>query len=300
MLRSRRFLVAVAAAGLLAGAAWMRFGPVPEDLLSSQADESTIVVDRTGTPLYEARSGAGTRTTRLDAAELPPALVNATIAAEDHRFYAHPGVDPWAFARALVRNLRAGAVVEGGSTITQQTAKILLDRRARQPRRRGLAAKFKEAVLALRLEHRLTKPQILALYLNVAPYGNQVVGAGRASEVYFGVQPSLLTLAQATFLAALPQRPSAYNPYRDPAPAIRRQRRIIDGLVRQKVITPDDAHTARNERLSIQPATQAFSAPHFVEMVLAAQGAQRRPRLVTTLDAELQATVADIVRAHRR
>src|SRR6185295_20238713 len=108
----------------------------------------------------------------------------------------------------------------GGSTITQQTAKILLDRREKQRRRRGLIAKFQEAVLAMRLEHHLTKQEILALYLNVAPYGNQVVGAGRAGEVYFGVEPSLLTVAQATFLAALPQRPSAYNPYRDPKPAL--------------------------------------------------------------------------------
>ena len=124
----------------------------------------------------------------------------------------------------------------------------------------------------MRLEHRLTKRQILALYLNVAPYGNQVVGAGRASEVYFGVQPSLLTVAQATFLAALPQRPTAYNPYKDPRPAHRRQRRILDTLVHQKLISPDEAHTARNEQLRIEPAARAFAAPHFVEMVLAAQG----------------------------
>jgi penicillin-binding protein 1C len=300
MFRSRRFLFAVVALGFLAGLAWVRFGPVPSDLLSPSAEESTIVVDRSGTPLYEARSAAGTRTTRLDAAELPPVLVNATIAAEDRRFLRHPGVDPVAFVRAFIRNVRAGAVVEGGSTITQQTAKLLLDRRAKQRRGRGLGSKFKEAVLALRLEHRLTKQQILALYLNVAPYGNQVVGAGRASDVYFGVEPSLLTVAQATFLAALPQRPSAYNPYKDPAPAIRRQRRILDTLVREKLITSDDAHVARNEWLQIQPAAKAFAAPHFVEMVLAAHGPTRPARLMTTLDAELQATVADIVRAHRR
>ena len=300
MFRSRRFLLAVVAAGFLAGVAWIRFGPVPAELLSTPADESTIVVDRRGTPLYEARSAAGTRATRLDAADLPPVLVDATIAAEDRRFRRHPGIDPVAFVRAFIRNVRAGAVVEGGSTITQQTAKILLDRRSRERRGRGIGSKFNEAVLALRLEHRLTKQQILALYLNVAPYGNQVVGAGRASEVYFGVHPSLLTVAQAAFLAALPQRPSAYNPYKDPAPAVRRQRRILETLVRQKLITSDDAHIARNERLQIQPAAKAFAAPHFVEMVLAAQGATRPSRLATTLDAELQATVADIARAHRR
>ena len=300
-----RFHIGLAVVTTIAAAAWIRLGPIPADLLNAGVDASTVVVDRHGSPLYEARSSAGTRSSLLGASNLPPALVNATLAAEDHRFFRHPGVDPLAFARAVVRNIRAGAVVEGGSTITQQTAKILLDRRlasrgdSNQRRRRGLLAKFQEAVLAMRLEHRLTKAEILALYLNVAPYGNQVVGAGRASEVYFGVQPSLLTMAQATFLAALPQRPSAYNPYKDPKPAQRRQRRIIDTLVHEKLISPDEAHTARNERLQIEPAARAFAAPHFVEMVLAAQGGARRTRLETTIDASLQATVADIVQAHR-
>jgi penicillin-binding protein 1C len=298
-LRITRLSLALVAAALISAAAWIRLGPVPGDLLAAAANESTVVVDRRGTPLYEARSGAGTRSTALDARNLPLALINATVAAEDRRFYRHPGIDPVSFVRAAVRNIRAGEVVEGGSTITQQTAKILLDRRSRGRRSRGFRSKFKEAVLALRLEHRLTKPQILALYLNVAPYGNQVVGAGRASEVYFGVEPDLLTIAQATFLAALPQRPTAYNPYKNPAPAVRRQQRIIDSLVRQKLIAADEAHTARHERLEIQAAARAFAAPHFVEMVLAAQGPRRPSRLTTTLDAELQSTVADIVRAHR-
>ena len=158
MFRSRRFLAAFVAASILAAAAWIRFGPVPQDLLAGPADRSTVVLDRHGSPLYEARSSGGTRSTRLDDADLPPVLVNATIAAEDHRFFGHAGIDPLAFTRALVRNVRAGAIVEGGSTITQQTAKILLDRRSPKRRSRGLVSKFQEAVLALRLEHRLTKP----------------------------------------------------------------------------------------------------------------------------------------------
>ena len=296
---SWKFVCALIAIGVVAAAVWIRLGPVPADLLSAEADASTVVLDRHGTPLYEARSGAGTRSSSLDEGDLPSVLVNATIAAEDHRFYRHPGIDPVALLRAVVRNLRVGAVVEGGSTITQQTAKILLDRRLGR-RHRGFLSKFREAVLAMRLEHRLSKRQILTLYLNVAPYGNQVVGAARASEVYFGVSPSLLTVGQATFLAALPQRPSAYNPYRDPKPALRRQRRIIDVLVHEKLISPDEAHTARIERLQVQPAARAFAAPHFVEMVLAAHAASKPARVTTTLDATLQATVADIVRAHQQ
>ncbi len=131
-------------------------------------------------PLYEALSGDGARSVRLDAERLPAILAAATVAAEDRRFYSHPGIDPVAIVRAAARNVAERAVVEGGSTISQQTAKLLLSRRS--PRRsRGLAAKIHEAVLAQRLEHRFTKRQILALYLNSAAYGNQAVGAGRAS-----------------------------------------------------------------------------------------------------------------------
>jgi penicillin-binding protein 1C len=253
---------------------WIRLGPIPADLAGSEPGRVDVVVDRHGSPLYEARSSAGTRSSHLDA-EPSPALINATLAAEDHRFFRHQASIQLAFVRAVVRNVRAGAVVEGGSTITQQTAKILLDRREKRRRARGLLAKFQEAVLAMRLEHRLTKREILALYLNVAPYGNQVVGAGRASEVYFGVQPSLLTVAQAAFLAHC-RSALGYNPYKDPKPALRRQRRILDTLVHQKLISPDDAQTARNERLQVEPAARAFAAPHFVEMVLPRRAARDR------------------------
>ena len=143
-------------------------------------------------PLYEALSGDGTRNIRLDAERLPPMLAAATIAAEDRRFYSHPGIDPIAIVRAAQAQRRGAQVVEGGSTISQQTAKLLLSRRSPQ-RSRGWAAKVHEAVLAQRLEHRFDKRQILALYLNLAAYGNQVVGAGRASHAYFGHDASMLT-----------------------------------------------------------------------------------------------------------
>ena len=104
--------------------------------------------------------------------ELAPSLVAATIAAEDRRFWSHPGVDPVAIARAAWQNLSEGQIVEGGSTITQQVAKLLLNRGS--PKRvRGVREKIREAVLALRLEHRFDKREILALYLNLAAYGNQ-------------------------------------------------------------------------------------------------------------------------------
>ena len=163
-------------------------------------------------------------------------------------------------------------------------------------------AKLEEAVVALRLEHRFTKDEILALYLNLAPYGNQLTGAARASEVYFGVPPSRLTLAQAAFLAGLPQRPTAFNPYRGAAAvqrAVARQRRILDAMLRGGAITREDASTARAEQLEFDAQPAAFVAPHFVEMVLADPAARGRSRVQTTMDATLQRDVAGIIEAHR-
>ena len=167
-LRRRRGRAALAAGALAAFAAWIRCGPLPEGLLDTGAHVSTEIVDRNGVALYEVLGDGGHRSRRLDAARLPDALVAATLAVEDRRFFHHPGIDPLAIARAALANLRARRMVEGGSTITQQTVKVLIRRQ------RTAAGKLREMVLALRLEHRLSKREILALYLSVAPYGNQL------------------------------------------------------------------------------------------------------------------------------
>src|SRR5512138_1575212 len=202
-------------------AAWVRLGPLPDRLLEEPAHPSTVVVDRQGVELHEALSSDQTRVVPLTAATLPSSLVAATVAAEDRRFWQHPGVDVIAIARALRTNMAEGQIVEGGSTMTQQVAKLLLNRRD-PSRARGVAAKIHEAVIALRLEHRFTKTELLAMYLNVAPYGNQYVGVERASRGYFGVPAAMTTTAQAAFLAGLPQRPSGFNPYRNRDSALRR------------------------------------------------------------------------------
>ena len=296
MKRFRRGGVVTAVAiGVIVFAAWVRLGPLPYDLRAAQDDVSTVVVDRHGTPLYEARSLRGTRADRLEADSLPPLLVHATIAAEDRRFRQHPGIDPVAVIRALVHNVRAGRVVEGASTITQQAAKLLQS----GTRRRSVLAKLQETIVAVRLEHRLEKDEILALYLTLAPYGNQVTGAERASQVYFGVPASQLTIAQAAFLAALPQRPSAYNPYRNSKAATGRQRQIIEAMRAAGAITREEAAAAVNERLDFEAARAAFTAPHFVDMVLSDPESRRRHVVETTLDATLQRDVDGIIDAHR-
>ena len=210
------------------------------DGLLDEPKPSTIVVDRHGVQLYEARSGDGTRTVALTAASLPPTLVAATVAAEDRRYWSHPGVDPIAILRAARTNLVERSVVEGGSTITQQVAKLLLNRQS-PGRSRGWRAKVHEAVIALRLEHRFSKHEILAMYLNLAGFGNQVSGVERASQVYFGVPSSMLTPAQAAFLAGLPQRPTGFNPYRRRAAAIGRQRAVLKRMQAAGVLSEQEA-----------------------------------------------------------
>jgi penicillin-binding protein 1C len=283
---------------ILALALWLRLGPIPADLLDLEDTTSTVVVDRRGVPLYEALSGDGTRSIRLDPRNLPPHLVDATLAAEDRRFWSHPGVDVIAILRALRHNVAERRVVEGGSTISQQVAKLLLNRRSHR-RTRGFREKVREGVLALRLEHRFEKREILAMYLNLASYGNQVVGAGRASRAYFGCDASMLTPAQAAFLAGLPQRPSGYNPYRNRDSAIARQRVVLRRMQSAGALAPERAREAREERLTFARTASPFLAPHFVEMVLAAAGDRRPSRIATTLDAGLQSDVAGIIQSHR-
>jgi penicillin-binding protein 1C len=172
----RGALAAVCLVALLAVALWLRLGPIDPSLVDVSDLTSTVVVDRRGVPLYESLSGDGTRNVHLDARQLPPVLVAATLAAEDRRFWSHPGVDPIAIARALRQNLSEGSVVEGGSTITQQvasccsTADLERDEGVREGRARpcwpcGSSTGSTNARSGL--------------YLNLAAYSNRIVGAGR-------------------------------------------------------------------------------------------------------------------------
>jgi penicillin-binding protein 1C len=283
---------------LLALGLWIRLGPIPSNLLDDAATPSTIVVDRNGSPLYEARAEDGTKAIQLSADSLPPMLVAATVAAEDRRFWRHPGIDPIATLRAVKRDLLERSFVEGGSTISQQVAKLLLNRESPH-RRRGVSAKIREAILALRLEHRYTKQEILALYLNLAAYGNQIVGAERASRAYFGCPASMLTPAQAAFLAGLPQRPSGFNPYRAFTAARSRQRVVLARMEGARSLSSPQVREALAEQLTLNRDSSPFTAPHFIEMVLANAGNRRSGRIQTTIDRELQADVRGVIESQR-
>jgi penicillin-binding protein 1C len=194
----------------------------------------------------------------------------------------------------MVHNVRALGIVEGGSTITQQVAKLLL-----QSKDRGVRSKVREATLALRLDHRLTKREILALYLNLAPYGNRLSGVERASQAYFGCPAENLTNAQAAYLAALPQRPGAFSPLLDPYKARPRQLHILGAME----LTPQELAEARGERLRLTPGTPPVIAMHFVEQTLLSAKSSTQTgvsALHTTLDLHLQREVAGIIDAQRK
>lgn len=266
----------------IAVALWVRLGPIPRII----ADTTPTIVDRNGIILYEPLSASGTRNEWLDT--VPAAIAAATIAAEDRRFERHSGIDPIALVRAVVHDVRHLRAVEGGSTITQQVAKMLL---GNPPRTIG--SKLREAVLAMRLEHRYTKRQILALYVNLAPYGEQTIGIARASRRYFGCAPEELTIAQASWLASLPQRPST------PRRALARQRLVLGRMHAQGLIDDASYREARTERLALDRGIQPMLAPHFVQQVLRRTDSLSGSLVKTTLDATLQRQVHGIIAAER-
>jgi penicillin-binding protein 1C len=298
VLRMRRVPAVLLLAALVGTGLWIRCAPVPPALLQGVDTPSSVVVDRQGRILYEALTADGVRVKPIDAASIPPMLEAATLAAEDRRFYSHIGVDPVSLVRAARRNLAERQIVEGGSTITQQAAKLLIQRRE-GARARGWRAKVREMVLAQRLEHRFTKREILALYLNLAPYGNQATGAGRASQIYFGVDVSMLTPAQAAFLAALPQRPTAFNPWKSVASARNRQQAVLRRMAAAGLLSDERLREARAEQVTLRPRASAFHAPHFVDMVRGAYGDTPPPRIHTTIDLDLQRDVEGIVQHER-
>jgi penicillin-binding protein 1A len=196
--------------------------------------QRSIVYDKYGNPIdafyAEDRSPVAMK-------DIPPNLIHAVIAIEDRNFYEHHGVDVKATARALIDNLGAGQVQQGGSTITQQLVKNTLIKHPKRELRR----KIQEAFLATRLEKELTKNQILQQYLNIIYFGNGAYGVRAAAERYFGKEPKQMTLAECALLAGLIQSPEDLNPVTHPAAAKQRRSRVIAAMLSQHKITRDEA-----------------------------------------------------------
>jgi len=185
--------------------------------------------------------------------EMPDNLKNAFVAAEDSRFREHPGIDITSIIRASIKNFKAGTIVQGGSTITQQVTKSFLLTPERTYER-----KIKEAILAYRIEKKFTKDEILFLYLNQIYLGHGAHGVEAASENYFGKHAKDLNLAECSILAGLPQAPSRYSPFRFPDRAKQRQVYVLNRMKEDGIITNLEATEAIDLKLDIKPRKNWF------------------------------------------
>lgn len=182
--------------------------------------------------------------TYVVAAGITPNLKHAIVAIEDRRFYLHPGIDPIGVIRAAIVNLQSKQVDQGGSTLEEQLVKRTL-----VPDNSSVHAKLREAALAWAVDQEFSKRQVLELYLNAAYYGQGAYGADAAAHAYFGADPLHLDLAQAAFLAALPQAPSIYGSHPTSGVVIARQHTVLDDMVAAQYITEDQARAAKAEPL---------------------------------------------------
>ena len=284
------------------------------DSLVARAPVSTVLCDRRGEPIRyrlardnssarpardnssarPARDNSsarpardGTLAARVPLARIDPDLVRATIAAEDRRFREHRGVDLLAVARAAASNATSGRIVSGASTITMQTARLL------RPLPRGYYNKLREMVLALALERRFDKDEILELHLNLSPYGGNVRGVEMAARRFFGRGSGELSIAEAALLAGLPQSPSRLRPDRRPEAARRRRDWIIERLHALGMIgaAERDEALATPVRAGWHPLP--FGAPHLSDLALRRCAPGETARL--SLDPAIQRLAADLL-----
>ncbi|HEY4502554.1 MAG TPA: PBP1A family penicillin-binding protein [Candidatus Paceibacterota bacterium] len=226
--------------------------------------QSTKIYDRTGEfLLYDVHENV--RRTVISIDDMSRNIKNATIAIEDAEFYQHIGIRPLAFLRAVLVNLKEGELSQGGSTITQQVVKNTLLTSDKQ-----ISRKLKEWVLALKLEKKLTKDEILEIYLNESPYGGSLYGIEEASQAFLGKSAANLTIAESAYLAALPQAPTYYSPYGNHIKELEDRKNLVLKRMRENnFINEEEYDSAKNEEVvfASRPET-GIKAPHFVFYVL--------------------------------
>ena len=234
--------------------------------------------------------------------QIPRHVMQAFVAAEDNRFFEHHGIDPLGIVRAAFANFKAGHVVQGGSTITQQVAKLML-----VGNERNVFRKIREAILAHKIESTLKKEQILAIYVNHVYLGHGAYGVQAAAEVYFGKDAKDLTVAEAAMLGGLPKAPTEDSPTVNFKRAKDRQRYVLGQMLDNKFITDAQYRDALQESIAIiskDTPLNHVAAPYFVEHVrkivqakyARARSVRSRPRIYTTLDMRQQRAAEAAVR----
>lgn len=230
--------------------------------------------------------------------KIPQKLIHAFVSAEDRNFFEHSGIDIGAIIRAMIRNIKAGRIVQGGSTITQQLAKNLFLTRERTLRR-----KFKEALLAIKIERTFDKRKILELYLNQIYLGNGAYGVEAASRVYFGKEVKDLTLEESALLAGLPKAPSRFNPFVNPDLAKVRRNYVLKRMLEEGYITKEEYENAVNKPVIVRKENRYKMSDYVLDMIkeylaerygdIALQGGLK---IYTTIDRDLQNLAVDVLK----
>jgi 1A family penicillin-binding protein len=235
--------------------------PNPNRIIERNIALSTKIYDRTGEILLYDIHGAEKRTfVKLE--EIPEYLQEATLTAEDRKFYEHKGISITGILRSVLKNITTGSKV-GGSTLTQQLVKnAILSPEKKYTR------KIKEIILSYQIEKKFSKDEILQMYFNEIPYGSVAYGAEAAAQTYFGKSVKDLDLAQAAILAALPQAPTYYSPYGSHTDKLfARQQYILDSMAELGYINQDQAEEAKKEKIEFKKSNETIIAPHFVMYV---------------------------------
>jgi penicillin-binding protein 1C len=268
--------------------------PLPSVSLYPKKVISCDILDRKGNLLRSVLSSSSSTGSWVNLEKISPHMVDATVSAEDKRFYSHFGIDFLATVRALVQNLKEGHIVSGGSTITQQLAGLAYD----MPQG-SLKFKILDAIYAIKIDFKYSKKEILELYLNRAPYGNQTYGIEAASLLYFGKPSEQLSVAESAFLASIPRSPSIYDPYRNFEDTRKEQFLILKRMYNNGKINEGEYKQAREEPLLVIPLSDTFLAPHFCDFIqreLSMRKLTGISQVRTSLDLHLQKEVEKILK----
>lgn len=272
--------------------------PNPKNVLKEDFPQSTKIYDRTGDVLLYEISGQEKRTW-VDIKTLPAYIKQATITAEDQNFYHHFGVDFSAILRSIINNISTLSFSQGGSTITQQFIKNSL-----LTSEKSIKRKIKEVVLAVEMEFKYTKDEILEFYLNKIPYGSNIYGIESASQTFFGKNAKDLTVAEAVALSILPQQPTYLSPYGKHLDELKnKQKNIINSMFLLGYIDKTQLKEALNQELNFIPFENTIKAPHFsleIKKYLEKKYGEELTKngglnVITTLDYNLQKEAEKIV-----
>jgi len=260
-----------------------------------QVETSVEVLDRNGALLRAYTVADGRWRLGVDLSQVDPSYIGALLAYEDKRFYDHDGVDPQALLRAAAQAVWNGHIVSGGSTLTMQVARLLEESGTGH-----VAGKIRQMRVALALERRLSKADILSLYLQLAPYGGNLEGLRAATLSYYGKEPLRLTPAEAALLVAIPQSPELRRPDRSVAHATNARDRVLARALRDGLIDSDQFNAARSEVVPALRRPFPALAPHMSDRILAEEPEKIRHQLTLdkTLQTKLERLAADVVAGH--